>query len=371
MKAKLLIALVVAGTLAAPSLSAVAAPRALSPIPGAEATQQSAELAAVLSSSFETERALILQQTNSLRAANGLAPLRLNLTLDAIAQDWSMQQARASTMSHRSNFASLYPTGWTYAAENVAAGYRPDAVVNAWAGSPGHRANLLSASTDIGIGVATDANGRYFYTQNFARYTSPSPQPPSAPLALSAPVNDGASLQLTWNLPSSVGAGAVTDYVVQYKRSTSSTWSTVADGVSTVRSYTFIKPSAGVTFNFRVQAKNAFGVGPFSSVVTVTTPTATPSAPMSLAAPINDGASLQLTWDAPASVGAGAVTDYVVQFKRSTSSTWSTVADGVSTVRSFTFIKPSAGVTFNFRVQAKNAFGVGPFSSVLTITTPR
>ena len=192
----------------------------------------------------------------------------------------------------------------------------------------------------------------------------------SEPMSLVATANTAAALTLEWSEPEQDSGMPVTDYVVQFKRSTSSSWSTVADGVSTVRSFTFIKPSAGVTFNFRVQAKNAYGVGPFSSVLTVTTPTATPSAPISLSAPVNDFSSLQLTWDAPASVGAGAVTDYVVQFKRSTSSSWSTVADGVSATRSFTFVRPSAGVTFNFRVQAKNAFGVGPFSTALTVTTP-
>jgi ApbE superfamily uncharacterized protein (UPF0280 family) len=194
---------------------------------------------------------------------------------------------------------------------------------------------------------------------------------PSAVTSLAAPVNDGAALTLTWAAPASAGAGPVSDYVIQFKRSTSTTWTTVADGVSTTRSFTFVRPSAGVTFNFRVQAKNAFGVGPFSSVLTVTTPTAVPSAVTSLAAPVNDGSALTLTWAAPASAGAGPVSDYVIQFKRSTSTTWTTVADGVSTTRSFTFVRPSAGVTFNFRVQAKNAFGVGPFSSVLTVTTPR
>ena len=127
---------------------------------------------------FETERAAILQQTNELRVANGLAPLRLNSALNDIAQDWSERQAVVSTMSHRSNFQLLYPSGWARASENVAAGYSPSAVVSAWAGSPGHRANMLSASTDIGIGIAANSSGRLYYTQNFARYAS---APPTVP----------------------------------------------------------------------------------------------------------------------------------------------------------------------------------------------
>ena len=77
---------------------------------------------------YESERALILQQTNDLRATRGLPPLRLNAALNDIAQDWSVQQARSSRMSHRPGFHLLYPSGWSRAAENVAAGYSPSAV---------------------------------------------------------------------------------------------------------------------------------------------------------------------------------------------------------------------------------------------------
>jgi putative cell wall-binding protein len=127
---------------------------------------------------FEAERAVILQQTNELRASQGLPALRLNAALNDIAQDWSEQQAAAMAMSHRPNFAASYPGGWTRAAENVAAGYGASQVVAAWANSPGHRANLLSSNTDIGIGIAASSTGRLFYTQNFARYGAAPPDVP-------------------------------------------------------------------------------------------------------------------------------------------------------------------------------------------------
>lgn len=127
---------------------------------------------------FEAERAIILQQTNELRASQGLPPLRLNAALNDIAQDWSEQQAAVSAMSHRPNFTAVYPAGWSRAAENVAAGYAASQVVGAWANSAGHRANLLSSNTDIGIGIAASSTGRLYYTQNFGRYTT---APPTVP----------------------------------------------------------------------------------------------------------------------------------------------------------------------------------------------
>ena len=50
--------------------------------------------------------------------------------------------------------------------------------------SPGHRANILGDYNSIGIGVAKDANGRNYYTQNFAKYanvTQPTPTPTPQP----------------------------------------------------------------------------------------------------------------------------------------------------------------------------------------------
>lgn len=203
MKAYLVIAAVVGAVLAVPPLSATAAgvdqqagaAGAISVAASADGVpqpggieldeQQPGDLSAATTlapatDDFASERALILQQTNQLRAQNGLPPLRLNNALNEIAQDWSVQQARALTMSHRPNFTAMYPAGWSRASENVAAGYSPSNVVAAWAGSPGHRANLLSNNTDIGIGVAMHPSGRVYYTQNFGRYASAPPTPPGA-----------------------------------------------------------------------------------------------------------------------------------------------------------------------------------------------
>lgn len=189
MKTHVATAVVVALLLIAPS-TAAAAQQISEPAPGIEAPVEhrvdiSASSGVDATASllptagvFADERALILQQTNALRAANNLPPLRLNAALNDIAQDWSVQQASVSTMSHRPSFHLLYPAGWSRAAENVAAGFAASAVVNAWANSAGHRANLLSNNTDIGIGVAANANGRLYFTQNFGRYSSTPPTPP-------------------------------------------------------------------------------------------------------------------------------------------------------------------------------------------------
>ncbi len=53
---------------------------------------------------------------------------------------------------------------WRRLAENIAAGYpSPEAVVEGWMNSPGHRANILNCDlTEIGVG-----HYQRYWTQNF------------------------------------------------------------------------------------------------------------------------------------------------------------------------------------------------------------
>ena len=62
---------------------------------------------------------------------------------------------------------------WTYAAENVAAGYStPSAAVNGWMASTGHCANIMRATAkDFGVGYyyAHSATYKHYWTQNFGK----------------------------------------------------------------------------------------------------------------------------------------------------------------------------------------------------------
>jgi uncharacterized protein YkwD len=55
------------------------------------------------------------------------------------------------------------------AAENIAAGQpSPAAVVAAWMGSSGHRANIVDCRlTELGVGVAVGGSYRVYWTQDF------------------------------------------------------------------------------------------------------------------------------------------------------------------------------------------------------------
>ena len=117
----------------------------------------------------------VLNKVNELRSSLGRQPVTRYQELDAVAQDWSEQQAAANNMSHRPDFTSAYPSGWTTGSENVAwrtAGGDTGALIfDQWLNSPGHYKNMTDPDVNsIGIGFAQTSDGRWYATQNFAAY---------------------------------------------------------------------------------------------------------------------------------------------------------------------------------------------------------
>ena len=117
----------------------------------------------------------VLNKVNELRSSLGRQPVTRYQELDAVAQDWSEQQAAANNMSHRPDFTSVYPKGWTTGSENVAwrtAGGDTGALIfDQWLNSPGHYKNMTDPDVNsIGIGFAQTSDDRWYATQNFAAY---------------------------------------------------------------------------------------------------------------------------------------------------------------------------------------------------------
>jgi uncharacterized protein YkwD len=120
--------------------------------------------------------ASVIDLVNAERAARRLPVMVWDQRLELAAQRHSDDQAAMGRMSHTGSDGSslverLVRVGfsWRAAAENVAAGpTSPESVMAAWMSSPGHRANILSTNTRIGVGFAVGADGRTYWTQVFA-----------------------------------------------------------------------------------------------------------------------------------------------------------------------------------------------------------
>ena len=110
---------------------------------------------------------------NEIRQQNGLKPLTENWELSRVARYKSQDMLDNRYFSHTSPtygspFQMIKAFGLSYrtAGENIAKGYAsPQAVVNGWMNSSGHRANILNVSyTQIGIGYVAQGN---YWTQMF------------------------------------------------------------------------------------------------------------------------------------------------------------------------------------------------------------
>ena len=127
--------------------------------------------------SYSTMMDEVTALTNAYRAKNGLAPLYLDSTLTNVATVRSKEGVSQGYISHkRANggnvtaIAAEWDVDYSIMGENLGRFQTTTKqVVDMWIDSPSHRANLLGDRYDrLGVGIAQDANGNYYWTQIFA-----------------------------------------------------------------------------------------------------------------------------------------------------------------------------------------------------------
>ena len=120
--------------------------------------------------SYENE---VVRLVNEIRVKNGLNTLTADWELSRVARYKSQDMKDNKYFSHTSpiygtpfNMIKNFGISYKSAAENIAKGQAtPQAVVNAWMNSSGHRANILNASyKKIGVGYVAEGN---YWTQMF------------------------------------------------------------------------------------------------------------------------------------------------------------------------------------------------------------
>jgi hypothetical protein len=153
----------------------------------------------------EKEQAVI-DATNAERAKTGAPELKPNPLLMQAARQHSENMARQKTLSHvldgKGAEDRIKELGYKYfaVAENVAWN-QPDApaVLKSWMNSPHHRDNILNKDvTEIGVGIADNAEGEPYYTQVFGR-----PRSAGASASASFTIQNKTSQPVTLKLPGS------------------------------------------------------------------------------------------------------------------------------------------------------------------------
>jgi uncharacterized protein YkwD len=131
---------------------------------------------------FEMTKAeeTLLELTNLERAKEKLPPLRVNPVLFQVARRHSANMAKQSKMEHildgKNPGQRVLGAGYDYGrvTENIATCDMPgvplSAIMQDWMKSKLHRVNLLDDRvSEIGLGIAKNEKGEFYYTQIFAR----------------------------------------------------------------------------------------------------------------------------------------------------------------------------------------------------------
>ncbi|MBU6276079.1 MAG: fibronectin type III domain-containing protein, partial [Planctomycetes bacterium] len=178
---------------------------------------------------------------------------------------------------------------------------------------------------------------------------------PGAPTGVTGTSGDG-QVTVRWTAPVSNGGSPVTDYVVEYRRLRDSFWTPFVRPASTATSAVVTGLSNGTNYAFRVTARNVVGLGPASAESAGVTVFGTPSAPTGVVPTAGDR-QVSLVWNAPASNGGMAITNYIVEYRRVSDVAWTTLAQPASTATSAVVTGLTNGFNYVFRVTAVNVAG--------------
>ena len=186
---------------------------------------------------------------------------------------------------------------------------------------------------------------------------------PTAPLNLTSRPGNG-FVDLSWNPPSSTGGRNITNYKIETKTA-STTWTEYSLTNDTKRFEKVTELTNGITYSFKVSAKNIGDYGVSSTEVSAM-PVGQPSVPKDVTAILEINTRASISWNEPDNIGAAGSLTYTV-----TSSP--TAGTPVITNRSAIVSNLSPGTSYTFTVTARNSASLSSFAlsnSVPTIPVP-
>lgn len=260
---------------------------------------------------------------------------------------------------------------WTVASSSISAGATSYTIGSGvTAGTPYY----------IKVGAVNGVGGTYaYYTNAFITPVNTitpfsASQPPSSPLDLYiSAVPSSTSLSLSWTVPQSDGASAITSYIIEYSQLPDFSIVGIIDTGSTSTSYTVTSLTAGLLYYFRVKAKNGstlnigYGGSGIGSPSNIVNNTELATAPTDLLITNSTSTSISLSWTASSGIGGSLISDYKIEYSLSSSfSTYNTFSHTASTSTSITVTGLASGSIYYFRVKAINSGGESPASNIAT-----
>jgi len=117
----------------------------------------------------------------------------------------------------------------------------------------------IGSNDDWSTGNSTHSNGSNFSLVGSFQYAVR----PTAP-SISFTSSSTSSVTVNWSAPSNDGDSTITDYLIQYKPSFSSSW-TILFASASASSYTISGLSSSTTYDIRVSAANAVGESEYAT----------------------------------------------------------------------------------------------------------
>jgi hypothetical protein len=217
-----------------------------------------------------------------------------------------------------------------------------------------------------------------------------SPAAPNQPASLTATAVSSSAILLRWSAPLEDNGAAVTSYQLEMAAagsSSSSSWSKVYQGSSLEHQHSSgLLP--GRSYSWRLRAFNSCGAGAWSEPVKGSTLPAEPAAPAKPAFSQKTATSVKVKWGLPQEENGSAVTTYVLQLRQLAAGPdaqqqqqqqqhgeddapqqqqqqWQQAYRGPELSQKVTGLQP--GSSYEVRVAAENAVGLGPWSDCSSV----
>ena len=140
-----------------------------------EVATSSPNLQKVVNYSYNSIEVKTMELINAHRVSKGLNPLQ-NINHMSYKSEEHNNYMIANNVVNHNGFSArseniMLTLGATSVSENIAYNYNtPEAVLNAWLASPGHKENIEGNFTHFGIAVKENpATGKKYYTNIFAK----------------------------------------------------------------------------------------------------------------------------------------------------------------------------------------------------------